>query len=40
MTPPYWQLPERLGAKTFYSEDLNHNQIYGSVQVINPFLEG
>lgn len=27
----------RAGAKTLYSEDLNHGQKYGSVQVINPF---
>lgn len=30
---------EKLGAKTVYSEDLNHGQSYGSVTVINPFLE-
>ncbi|HEY4114674.1 MAG TPA: PIN domain-containing protein [Rhizomicrobium sp.] len=30
---------EALGATTLYSEDLNHGQMYGSVQVINPFLE-
>lgn len=29
---------ERLGAKTLYSEDLNHGQTYGSVRVENPFL--
>jgi predicted nucleic acid-binding protein len=29
---------ERLGAPIFYTEDLNHNQIYGSVRVVNPFL--
>lgn len=29
----------RLGAPVFYSEDLNHNQVYGSVRVVNPFLE-
>ena len=29
---------ERLGATTLYTEDLNHGQQYGSVQVINPFL--
>jgi len=28
---------EALGAATLYSEDLNHGQPYGSVQVINPF---
>jgi predicted nucleic acid-binding protein len=30
---------ERLGATIFYSEDLNHNQVYGPVRVVNPFLE-
>lgn len=30
---------ERLGAKTVYSEDLSHGQTYGSVKVVNPFLE-
>lgn len=30
---------ETLGAKTVYTEDLNHGQSYGSVTVINPFLE-
>jgi predicted nucleic acid-binding protein len=29
----------RLGAPIFYTEDLNHNQVYGSVQAVNPFLE-
>jgi len=29
---------ERLGARVFYTEDLNHNQVYGSVRVVNPFL--
>jgi len=28
---------QRLGVKTIYSEDLNHEQFYGDVQVINPF---
>lgn len=28
---------ERLGVSRLYSEDLNHGQAYGSVQVINPF---
>jgi predicted nucleic acid-binding protein len=27
----------RAGAKKLFSEDLNHGQKYGSVQVINPF---
>ena len=30
---------ERLGAPVFFTEDLNHNQIYGSVRAINPFIE-
>lgn len=29
----------RLGASLFYSEDLNHGQMYGDVRVINPFLQ-
>jgi predicted nucleic acid-binding protein len=28
---------QRLGAQELYSEHLNHGQIYGTVQVINPF---
>ncbi len=28
-----------MGAAVLYSEDLSHQQQYGSVQVINPFLE-
>ena len=27
------------GASVLYSEDLNHGQTFGSVQVLNPFLE-
>ncbi len=30
---------ESLGAKTLYSEDLNHGQLYGSVRVCNPFKD-
>ena len=29
----------RLDLKTVYSEDLNHGQFYGSVQVIDPFKQ-
>jgi predicted nucleic acid-binding protein len=29
---------ERLGAQVFYTEDLNHGQVYGSVRAVNPFL--
>ncbi|HMJ63302.1 MAG TPA: PIN domain-containing protein [Bryobacteraceae bacterium] len=28
---------EALGARTVYSEDLNHGQSYGPVKVVNPF---
>jgi predicted nucleic acid-binding protein len=28
---------ERLNAPVLYSEDLNHDQTYGSVRVVNPF---
>jgi predicted nucleic acid-binding protein len=28
---------DRLGAPVLYTEDLNHEQNYGSVKVINPF---
>lgn len=30
---------ERLGATTLYTEDLNHGQRYGSITVVNPFLQ-
>ena len=26
------------GVRTLYSEDLNHNQVYGPVRVVNPLL--
>ena len=28
---------ERFGAETFYTEDLNHDQMYGPVRAHNPF---
>lgn len=28
---------DALGAATLYTEDLNHEQMYGSVQAVNPF---
>lgn len=28
---------ESVGARTLYTEDLNHGQSYGSVQAVNPF---
>ncbi|HVT03063.1 MAG TPA: PIN domain-containing protein [Thermoanaerobaculia bacterium] len=30
---------ERLGARTLYSEDLSDGQMYGSVTVLNPFVD-
>ena len=30
---------EALGAETLFTEDLNHDQKYGSVRVVNPFFE-
>ena len=30
---------EALGARTLFTEDLSHDQKYGSVRVVNPFLE-
>jgi len=32
------QSAEEAGASIVYSEDLNHDQLYGSVQVVNPLL--
>jgi predicted nucleic acid-binding protein len=31
------QAAESAGASTLYSEDLAHNQLYGTVRVSNPF---
>ena len=33
------QSAESGGATTLYSEDLSHNQLYGTVRVSNPFAE-
>jgi len=33
------QSAARLNCKQLMSEDLNHGQVYGTVQVINPFIE-
>jgi predicted nucleic acid-binding protein len=30
---------EALGAQTLYTEDLSHGQAYGTITVINPFLD-
>ena len=29
---------EALGARTLFTEDLNHDQTYGAVRVVNPFI--
>lgn len=40
---PYWDggiiATQVLNAKTLYSDDLNAGQLYGSVQVLNPFAD-
>jgi len=33
------QSASSLGCKILYTEDLNHSQQYGEVQVVNPFVE-
>ncbi len=33
------QAAERAGADLMYSEDLSHGRIYGSVRVLNPFMD-
>lgn len=33
------QAAEKAGASLVYSEDLSHGQLYGSVRVMNPFLD-
>lgn len=30
---------EALGARTLFTEDLNHDQTYGSIRVLNPFID-
>jgi len=30
---------EALGARTLFTEDLNHDQTYGSIRVVNPFID-
>lgn len=30
---------EALGARTLFTEDLNHDQTYGSIRVVNPFVD-
>jgi hypothetical protein len=32
------QAASSAGARTLYSEDLSHNQVYGLVRVVNPLL--
>jgi predicted nucleic acid-binding protein len=34
------QAAEASGAELLYSEDLSHDQVYGGVRVVNPFIPG
>jgi predicted nucleic acid-binding protein len=34
-----WAYAEHFGCHVLYSEDFQHGRIYGSVRVVNPFLE-
>lgn len=33
-----WSYAEHYGLEEIFSEDLQHNRMYGSVRVVNPFL--
>lgn len=35
-----WAYAEHFGCPILYSEDFQHGRVYGSVRVVNPFLEG
>ena len=35
-----WAYAEHFGCHILYSEDFQHGRVYGSVRVVNPFLEG
>ena len=32
-------MPSRQSTRTLFTEDLNHDQTYGTVRVVNPFIE-
>ena len=34
-----WAYAEHFGCHVLYSEDFQHGRVYGSVRVVNPFLE-
>ena len=34
-----WAYAEHFGCPVLYSEDFQHGRVYGSVRVVNPFLE-
>jgi predicted nucleic acid-binding protein len=34
-----WAYAERYGLEELWSEDFQHGRIYGTVQVVNPFIE-
>jgi predicted nucleic acid-binding protein len=35
-----WAYAERFGLAEIYSEDFQHGRMYGTVEIVNPFLEG
>jgi predicted nucleic acid-binding protein len=35
-----WAYAERFGLDRLYSEDFQHGRLYGTVEVVNPFLAG
>ena len=34
-----WAYAEHYGLPTLYSEDFQHERLYGTVRVVNPFLD-
>jgi predicted nucleic acid-binding protein len=34
-----WAYAERFGLPQIYSEDFQHGRLYGTVEIVNPFLE-
>ena len=34
-----WAYAEHFGMEVLYSEDFQHDRLYGSVRVVNPFIE-
>ena len=38
-TPHLWAFAEFYGLEDLYSEDFQHGRLYGTVRVINPFID-